>query len=297
MDKKLLFQIGVALLFVLLIIIGEYIDYDLSRLGYGGRAERRYLEEEVYPLERNIPLSDWVEVDYGTFSFKHPLSDKCGESQVALICLSELGGYDPDFVYSEWEYCNEYYGLGDDCEFTCDGEDFESYVEKTMAKDNTSSRRLLIGGRDAIEFTHTATNGLRKTKSLTLDLGRETGCFQISQQVSTPILDEIYEAIVSSIEFEKESNTAVGVAEAYCLNNGWDCTVEKLYEGTIIRVHNYVREIWHTAIFDLGVNNMWLIASEGDGKWTVSMTTNEGCDTGTDQPSLVEYCRAFDVIK
>lgn len=288
-------------MFTLAIIIGEYIDYDLYRLGYGRMAEQRYLEEEVYPLEKTIPLSDWVEADYGTFSFKYPPGEWCGESTVALICLPELGNYDPDIVFSSQEYCNEYYddpyGVNGGCSFACDGEDFESYVEKALTKDNISSRRLLIGGRDAIEFTNTATDGLRKSKSLTLDLGRETGCFWIAQQGSTPTLDEIYEAIVDSIEFEKESNTAVGVAEAYCLNNGLDCTVKQLYEGTIIRVRNYIREIWHSTIFDLGVNNTWLIVSEEDGKWTVSMTTNEGCDTGTDQPNLVKYCSSLDAVK
>lgn len=88
--------------------------------------------------------------------------------------------------------------------------------------------------------------------------------------------------------------TALEVAVNYCTENKLDCTIKKLYEDTVVYTDDFLNGTWHGAIFDLGVDNVWLIASEWDDIWGLSMTTVEGCETGTDQPNLVDYCPSLD---
>lgn len=90
-----------------------------------------------------------------------------------------------------------------------------------------------------------------------------------------------------------ESKTPIEVAETYCLSNGLNCSITKLHERILMADGEFIPYITHTAILDLGVDNVWLVAYEKDGNWWISMSTRFGCGTGTDEPTLAEYCRSL----
>jgi hypothetical protein len=91
------------------------------------------------------------------------------------------------------------------------------------------------------------------------------------------------------------ANTPFSVAEDYCLENQLSCDISKLYEGTVAFENDemFGSATFHGAILDLGVDSRWLIAGERNGVWFADLTTTEGCENGTDQPNLVEYCRSL----
>lgn len=92
---------------------------------------------------------------------------------------------------------------------------------------------------------------------------------------------------------EQKFESTEAVATAYCEEEGLSCSITKLYEGTTPANGDFLLKDMHGAIHDLGTQNFWLITWRNDDKWVLSMVTSQGCDTGTDQPTLVSYCQSL----